>query len=169
MSYTINIERGDQTGTLTFNHGSVSVSTTCWWDLKVKIDAGTYTGYATWMASKQEDDGMPCPWKGNQKYRPAIYLGKNVPVNNRTSDDIFIHKGTSAAWSDGCIVCAANEVKKIWNAISPKDTANVTIIIKDKETAATAPAPAYNSQSHGWSCTYLPKSLTDMFGTWGGL
>lgn len=49
--YTINIARSGSTGTLTFDHGAVSVSTTCWWDTAVKITAGTYTGYATRRAN----------------------------------------------------------------------------------------------------------------------
>lgn len=94
----------------------------------MKVDAGTYTGYATRMANK--DDG----WDGGK--RQAIWLGPNVPVNGtgRRSDGIFIHKGNSAAWSDGCIVIAEQELRRIWNAIQPKEQPNVEIRISDSVT-----------------------------------
>jgi hypothetical protein len=125
-TYTIDISRGTSNGTVSFTSGSVNVSTTCWWDPNVKIDAGTYTGYATRMDSK--NDGV-----GGGK-RQAIWFGTGVPYNNATgtSDEMFIHKGTNASWSDGCIVIAENKVMEIWNAISPKNTANVTINVSDQ-------------------------------------
>ena len=42
---------------------------------------------------------------------------------------IFIHKGTSSAWSRGCIVIAEQEMLRIWNAITPKDGRNITVIV----------------------------------------
>ena len=124
-TYTINVSRQTNTGTLTFSHGTVNVSTTCWWDTAVKIDAGTYTGYATRMANK--NDGF-----GGGK-RQGIWLGSSVPYNNGTanSNQMFIHKGTNASWSDGCIVIAENKLMEIWNTINPKETANVTVTISD--------------------------------------
>ena len=126
-NYIINVSRSGNTGTLSFNHGSVNVSTTCWWDVNVKIDADTYTGYATRMANK--NDGV------NGGKREGIWLGTNVPFNNgtNTSNEFFIHKGTSASWSDGCIVITENKLIEIWNTINPKDTANVTINITDDQ------------------------------------
>lgn len=165
-TYTINIERGTNDGTLKFSHGSVTVDTTCWWDPDNKIDSGTYTGYATWMANKPEADGQPCPWKGNAKHRPGIWFGNGVKSKNGTvtNNGIYIHKGTSAAWSQGCIVCAASEVLKIWNAVTPKDTANVTIVVTDKEPAGAT--PAYSSPTQGWGCVFNPfHSLSS--GRWG--
>jgi len=134
MAYTIKVERGQTTGTVKFNSGTVAVNTKCWWDPNNKIDAGTYSGSATWMANKADADGEPCPWKNNAKRRPGIWFGKGVKSNNgtKTNDQIFIHKGTSAAWSDGCIVCAASEVLKIWNAISPKDKSIVSVVVSDQ-------------------------------------
>lgn len=132
MSYTIKVTRSGNSGKLTFNHGNVSVDTTCWWDPEVVIDPGTYTGYATRMANKNDgNDGGK---------REGIWFGKGVPINNGTgsADGIFIHKGKSASWSDGCIVCAESEVVKIWNQISPKEQANVTIEVSD----ATKDQPA---------------------------
>ena len=133
-NYVIKVERGLQKGSLKFKHGSVSVSSTCWWDKSNKIDSGNYTGSATWMANKAESDGQPCPWKSNKKYRPGIWFGKGVKSNKGTkiNNGIFIHKGTSAAWSDGCIVCATSDVLKIWKAISTKDKAIVKVIVSDK-------------------------------------
>src|SRR5690606_13165419 len=100
-------------------HGDVQVNTECVWDPKVVVVAGTYTGYATTMATKK---------------RPGIWFGKGVPIAHRTrkSNDIFIHEGKDVSWSDGCIVAAKSEVLKIWNAISPKEQPNVTIEITDE-------------------------------------
>ena len=142
MTYEIKVVRGENQGTLSFSSGSISVNTPCWWDPAVKVVAGTYSGYATWMADKIDagspPDNKPCPWKNNQKRRIGIYLGKGVPVVNRTrhSDDIFIHKGTDAGWSDGCIVADSGEVLKIWGAITPKDSMNITVIVEDQKPAA---------------------------------
>ena len=126
MTFEISVVRGKNTGTLKFAHGSVTVETTCWWDPKVKIDAGTYTGYATRMTNKSggSDGGK----------RQGIWFGKHVPYNNGTgySDGIFIHKGTDATWSDGCVVALENQVVTIWNVVDPKDQPNVTIKVSDE-------------------------------------
>lgn len=126
MPFEITVVRGQSKGKLKFSHDQVKVDTVCWWDSKVKIDAGEYTGYATRMANKSDgSDGGK---------RQGIWLGKDVPYKNGTkfSDGIFIHKGTSAVWSDGCIVAHENEVVKIWNAIHPKEKGNVTVKVTDE-------------------------------------
>ena len=125
MSVDVYIRRGTEEGTISFEHGGESMCTTCWWDLAVEVDSGDYVGYATRMASKTDGrDG------GN---REAIWLGSTVPVNGneRTSSDIFIHKGASADASDGCIVCDNDVVLAIWDAAEPKEEANVNIHISD--------------------------------------
>ena len=76
MSYIINITRNGTSGRLRYNHGGVSVNTTCWWDPDVVVDAGTYQGYATRMPSKA--DGR----KG--KKREGIWFGKGVPGQRRS-------------------------------------------------------------------------------------
>ena len=127
MAYTIKVKRNEKKGKVIYNNGTVSVDTTCWWDPAVKIDAGTYSGcYATRLANK--NDG----YDGGK--REGIWFGKGVKYNNGTgtADQIFIHKGTSASWSDGCIVIAENELIKIWNSINPKDTPNVTVEVTDE-------------------------------------
>ena len=135
MSYTIEVIRGENSGTLKFKSGAVSVNTTCWWDPEVKIDAGTYEKCsASWMKNKT-DGKTKCPWMGNKIRREGIFLGLGVPVNGRTSNDIFIHKGKNASWSDGCIVAAESQVWKIWEAITPKDGRNVTVIVRDQQEA----------------------------------
>lgn len=132
MSYTITVVRGETSGTLSFKSGGVNVVTTCWWDPDVKIEAGTYEACsASWMA-KRRDGRTKCPWKNNEIRREGIFLGRGVPVNGRTSNEIFIHKGTNASWSDGCIVAAEEKVWQIWNAITPKDGRNVTVIVRDR-------------------------------------
>lgn len=125
MAFEINVVRHGKKGRLTFTHGDVAVDTDCWWDPDVVVVAGTYAGYATRMATKAD---------GKTGKREAIWLGKHVPVDRgtRTANDIFIHKGRNASWSDGCIVAAENEVLKIWNAVSPKEQPNVTVVIADK-------------------------------------
>ncbi len=35
-NYTINISRSGNTGMLSFSHGSINVSTICWWDVMSK-------------------------------------------------------------------------------------------------------------------------------------
>jgi hypothetical protein len=128
MAYEIKVARHAQKGRLTFTSGNVAVDTACWWKRDNRVDAGTYTGYATRMASKTDgaDGGK----------REAVWLGRNVPMNNAThkSNDIFIHKGTGPSWSDGCIVCAESELVKIWSTIEPKERANITITITDEGT-----------------------------------
>ena len=125
-TYTIDILRNGSDGTLSYKNGTINISTTCWWDPDVVIDAGTYTGYATRMANKTDGtDG------GN---REGIWLGKGVPYNSGggKSNGIFIHKGKDASWSDGCIVCSAALVYQIWSSIHPKETANITVTVRDQ-------------------------------------
>lgn len=132
MNYTIEVIRNSKSGTLKFEGNGVNVATTCWWDPNVKIDAKTYAGCsATWMSNKT-DGRVVCPWDSQKrKLREAIFLGRGVPVNGRTSNEIFIHKGLDASWSDGCIVAQDNKVWKIWNAIVEKDAANITVIVRE--------------------------------------
>jgi hypothetical protein len=125
MAFEIKVTRGQGKGRLLFSHGDVKVDTDCWWDPAVKIKAGTYTGYATRMATKTDgSDGGK---------REGIWLGHDVPCGHgtRTSDEIFIHKGMSPTWSDGCIVAAEDQVVKMWLSINPKDQPNVTIVVAD--------------------------------------
>ncbi len=158
MGYKIRVVRDKTEGRLTFKFGSVSVDTKCWWDLKKAIDSGTYTGYATRMANKNDgSDGGK---------REAIWFGKNVGLNGRKSNDIFIHKGTSAAWSDGCIVAASSEVLKIWNAITPKDKPNVSIeilsVAEAKELIRQQIVKEHDIvQRNAWGATGPWKKLTN--------
>lgn len=115
--YNITVERGKTEGTLKYS-GTFELSTKCWWDLVKKIPANSYSGCsATTMAKKKNSAGEP---------REAIYLA-NVPGYK----GIFVHMGTSSAWSDGCIVIAEAQIKKIYNDVMPKDGRNVTVLIKD--------------------------------------
>src|SRR5262245_1225813 len=131
-SYEIVVKRSGTSGTLSFSAGDVSVETTCWWDPAVVIDANAdgYLSYATRMSTKKDSQ--------TGENRPGIWLGKGVKYSHGTkkSNAIFIHEGTSAAWSDGCIVANRSEVLKIWNAISPKDNANVLVKVTDVATGA---------------------------------
>ena len=131
MAYEIKVVRGKEKGTLTFKHGSVSVNTTCWWKLTNAIPAKTYTKCsATWMSSKKNSKGQK---------REGIYL----PDDQTGKRGIFIHMGKNASWSDGCIVCLEEEVLKIWNAITPKNGFNVTVVVSDEaKDRRAAPTPA---------------------------
>jgi hypothetical protein len=128
MAFTIDILRSGNKGTLKFQSGDVSVNTTCWWAADVRIDAGIYTGAATRMTNKNDGSG------GGK--RQAIYLGEGVKYNHgtKTSDGIFIHKGTGPSWSEGCIVIVEFELMKIWTCINPKDAYIVTIGVSDEQT-----------------------------------
>jgi hypothetical protein len=125
-TYTIDVLRKSSDGILTFKNGTVNISETCWWDPKVVVDAGSYIGYATRMANKNDgtDGGK----------REAIWLGKNVPYNSNagTADGFFIHKGTGPSWSDGCIVMAGSKVYQMWSSIHPKEKGNITVTIRDE-------------------------------------
>ena len=125
-AFTIDVLRKGADGTVTFKNGTIDISTTCWWDPEVVIDAGTYTGYATRMANKADgtDGGK----------REGIWLGKGVPYNSGAgkSNGIFIHKGTDPSWSDGCIVFKAALVYQMWSSIHPKEKANITVTVRDE-------------------------------------
>lgn len=152
MAYTINVLRNGSSGTLTFKSGSVNISETCWWDKEVVIDAGTYTGYATRMANK--DDGTD----GGK--REGIWLGTNVPYNGdgSTANSFFIHKGTGPSWSDGCIVMDSAKVYQMWSEISPKETGNVTVVIKDKTVS--------RGRAADWDCGLMPYHPWGMAPAW---
>ena len=76
-TYKIEVKRGASTGTLKFQHGSVSVNTACWWDLNNKIDAGSYTGNATWMPSKGGvRRGSPAPGKATSSVGQEFGLAR---------------------------------------------------------------------------------------------
>jgi hypothetical protein len=135
LTYEIVVRRSSASGTLTFSHGDTSVSTTCWWDPGVVIDASAegYLSYATRMATKTDSV--------TQQRRPGIWLGRGVKWSNgtRTSNQIFIHEGRNASWSDGCIVIRRDDMMTMWNAISPKERANVRVKVID-ESAPTGQA-----------------------------
>lgn len=134
-TFKIDVLRKGKDGILTFRHAAITISETCWWDPDVVVDAGTYTGYATRMANKSDgtDGGK----------REAIWLGKKVPVNgnSRMASGIFIHKGTSAAWSDGCIVMQGAKVYEMWTTITPKETANILVTVRDEQVQHGKPLP----------------------------
>jgi hypothetical protein len=111
MAYTISVKRGKADGTLSYS-GSISVSTKCWWDIANKIPAAEYPGCSKTMM--------------HSKHRKAIFI-PDVPGHT----GIFIHKGTSASWSKGCIVIAESQMLKIWNDITPEDGRNVTVEVTD--------------------------------------
>jgi len=116
--YNISVQRKGQHGDLTFTHGTLVVSTTCWWDASNKIPAGTYNNCsATTMATKRNSTGGA---------REGVFI-PGVPGHSQ----IFVHMGTGPAWSDGCIVIDEPEMLKIFNAITPKNAQNVTVEISD--------------------------------------
>lgn len=130
--FEIVVKRSGHKGKMTFSHGDISVNTTCWWDPKVVIDAKPegYPCYVTRMHTKKDS-------KTGEK-RPGIWFGKGVKYahGTKSSNGIFIHEGTNADWSDGCIVAARNEVMKIWNAIHPQGDSTVLVKVTDEKAGA---------------------------------
>ena len=122
--YEITVTRETtDTGRLTFSHGGVMVSTTCWWDPGNAIGTGNYTACSkTRMATKRDSvTGLQ---------RPGIFLPSAVsPRTGRT--EIFIHEGRDPSWSDGCIVIDRDEMMRMWNHIEPSDGMNVTVRVSD--------------------------------------
>lgn len=118
MICKITIKRLAKDGTLTFTVLGKTITTKCYWNLTKKIPAGTYLNCsATTMARKKNSKGTP---------REAIFL-----PNVAGFSQIFIHMGKPpyTNWSDGCIVIDEAKIIEIYNAISPKDGHNVTVVI----------------------------------------
>ncbi|MHC4400795.1 MAG: peptidoglycan-binding domain-containing protein [Planctomycetota bacterium] len=119
----LNEKTGRGKGTLTFSSGGVSVNTTCWWDPDNVINKGTYKKCSkTRMATKKDSV--------TKEKRPGIYLPDAISkVTGQRS--IFIHEGSNPKWSDGCIVIKRSDLMKMWNAISPADGENVTVVLSN--------------------------------------
>ena len=105
QSYTITVTFNEygtwENGVLEFS--PLGIRTQCWFDGSTPLRRGnTYSGAITYM-SKKEDSVTGGP-------RPGIFL--NIPGRQ-----IFIHEGTSKAWSQGCIVIPRDVMLKIWNYI----------------------------------------------------
>ncbi len=102
---------------LFYNHDDILVSTTCWFERENPIQEKEYICCsATVMGTNRNSMGQP---------REAIFL----PNNQTNRAGIFIHMGTSPAWSEGCIVIEEEEILRIWNTIHPKNAGNVTVIV----------------------------------------
>ncbi len=143
--YTIEVVRGDGSGTLNFSSDGVNVSTTCWWDSKMVIVEGSYMAAATFMSNKTNSKGTK---------REGIWLGKGVKYNGgaNTGNGAFIHMGTSPSWSEGCIVCKEADLLLIWNVITPKEQMNIEVIVKDaKKTASPRRAADDDCTSHRYT------------------
>lgn len=69
------------------------------------------------MARKKNSKGLP---------REAIFLPDIAGFSQ-----IFIHMGKPPyeKWSDGCVVIEESKMTEIYNAISPKNGKNVTVVI----------------------------------------
>jgi hypothetical protein len=130
--YEIIVKRLGHKGKLIFSHGDIAVDTTCWWDPKVVVEANPdgYVCYVTRMNTKKDSV--------TKEKRPGIWFGKGVKYahGTKSSNGIFIHEGTNADWSDGCIVAARNEVMKIWNAIHPQGDSTVLVKVTDEKAGA---------------------------------
>ena len=110
--YRIEVKRaGGSNGTLTFFEGTRKVfSTPCWEDPERRVGARTYTGCSTTLMSS--------------KGYPSVYL----PDEQTRRRGIFVHKGTSPEWSDGCIVCAPRRMQEIYDTV-PRNGRNVTVTV----------------------------------------
>lgn len=80
-----------------------------------------------------------------------------MPYNGdgNTANGFFIHKGTSASWSDGCIVMPGAKVYQMWSEITPKESGNITVNITDETVERGRP--------QDWDCARQMHSL------WGGM
>lgn len=152
--YTIDVLRGDGSGTLSFSSDGVNVSTTCWWDPKMVINVGTYKAAATWMSNKTNS-------KGEQ--REGIYLGRGVKYNKgaNSGNGAFIHMGTSPGWSDGCIVCKESDLLLIWNVITPKDQYNIDVIVREAAAPEERSSPGLPAD---YDCTN--RHMSGLFTGW---
>jgi len=129
-NYVIRIHRRPSLGDFVFEKdGKEVLRTTCYWDLKHKIRAGTYKWCsATRMARKKDS-------KDNTKKRKGIFIPGVLYYK-----EIFIHEGvptnydTIDAWSNGCIVLEYNDMERVWNSITPKSGWNVVVKIEDGPT-----------------------------------
>ena len=115
MAYRITVMRyGKEWGILDYKEGEKTVVlATCYWDPEVRIPSKLYTGCSATVMDK----------KG---YR-SIY----IPDEQTGRNGIFIHKGTKAEASDGCIVIDAPQIEKLWGLITPKDGQNVEVQVYD--------------------------------------
>jgi hypothetical protein len=133
VAYQIDITRtAADKGVLVYTKdGDKIVDTPCWFDPKVRIPAKTYTGCsATYMARAhpKKADGS-YDWN---KVADASWKAIFLPDDQTGHIGIFIHRGTDASWSDGCIIIPYSEVEKIWGSITPKDGKNVTVVVTDQ-------------------------------------
>lgn len=116
--YKITITRMAKEGILTFSAPGKTINTKCYWNLTKKIPAGTYLKCsATTMARKKNSKGTA---------REAIFLPSVAGFS-----EIFIHMGKAPfeKWSDGCVVIEEDKLIEIYNAITPKNGHNVTVVI----------------------------------------
>ncbi|MEO1110209.1 MAG: hypothetical protein AAFX90_20040 [Pseudomonadota bacterium] len=121
--YTVTVTRTGDIGKLEFSSGSVSLNETCYLDPNVTIAAGTYVNCSkTRMTSKKDSV--------TGELRPSIYLPDAV-VPGTDNHSIFIHEGTDAGGSGGCIVLDRTKMRAMWDEIQPMDGRNVTVKVID--------------------------------------
>lgn len=83
--------------------------TTCWWAKDNVIPSGRYGAVKTRMASKPDSEPKDKP-KEQRPRRPGLLL-KDVPGH----EEIFVHEGKDASWSEGCIVIARARLMEIFD------------------------------------------------------
>jgi len=112
--YFIEIRRIDKTiceGVLCFYIDNRKVfETKCWEDSENLIAAKKYTNCSSTIMKEK-------------KYK-SVY----IPDNQTEKEGIFIHKGLSPEWSDGCIVCKEEAIEIIFKSV-PIDSKNISIKI----------------------------------------
>lgn len=119
-TFTINIARptaaSADEGKLEFTDGGFAIKARCWWDTNNRIDAGTYARCSkTHMATS----GLE-----------AIYLPDAVSKVTGAKE-IFLHSGSSANNSLGCIAVESALFAKLWQHIEPTNGFNITVIVSD--------------------------------------
>ena len=115
ITVTLNQYGDHQSGILEF--GPLGIRQQCWFDESTPIRRGTtYEAAATYMNTKSDSV------TGNA--RPGIFL--RIPGRQ-----IFIHEGTSVAWSEGCIVIPRNVMLRLHEYLYTRgEPYNIRVVVR---------------------------------------
>jgi len=98
---------GSTSGTLRFP--AAGINETCWFASDTPVSRGSYTGQATYMATKTDSRTGGA--------RKGIYMFGNI----------FIHEGSDPTWSQGCIVISYDSMQRLWNYIGLENQVRIVV------------------------------------------